>query len=177
MGHVNGRLVHITTGCLLLVASVGVTACGEEAYTRAPDVEASVGDMELRDIQLAPPPEGVYEGGSAARLEFAMVNTGREEDQLVGVSGPDFAGVVVDGAPGSSSLPIPIPPGETVFSGGPTGPVLILTGIDETLRTAESMPVTFTFENAGAVTVDAVVSAPLRLTVDRYLREQRQLLN
>ncbi|WP_245177072.1 copper chaperone PCu(A)C [Geodermatophilus sp. DF01-2] len=88
------------------------------------------------------------------------------------MSGPDFTGVVVEGAPSAPPLEIPVPPGETVFSGGSSGPVLILTGIDETLRTAETIPVTFTFRDAGDVTVDAVVSAPLRRTIDRYLREQ-----
>ncbi|MDQ3714920.1 MAG: hypothetical protein M3381_02600 [Actinomycetota bacterium] len=36
---------------------------------------------------------------------------------------------------------------------------------------SESVSVTLTFQEAGAVTVDALVSAPLRLILDRYPRE------
>ena len=59
-----------------------------------------------------------------------------------------------------------------MFTDGPEGPVVVLAGIDETLRSAESLPLTFTFERAGEVTVDAPVSAPLRLSLDRWLRGQ-----
>ena len=79
---------------------------------------------------------------------------------------------MVDEDPASSDPPITIPAGGTVFTDGPDGPVLVLVGIDETLRSSESLPVTSTFEEAGEVTVDVPVSAPLRLTLDRFLREQ-----
>lgn len=74
--------------------------------------------------------------------------------------------------PASSDPPITIPAGGTVFTDGPDGPVLVLVGIDETLRSSESLPVTSSFEEAGEVTVDVPVSAPLRLPLDRFLREQ-----
>ncbi|WP_147251831.1 hypothetical protein [Blastococcus sp. TF02-8] len=158
----------------LLLMAGGTAGCGERTYTRAPDVQASVGDIEMRDIKLAPPPEGVYEVSSAARLEFAVVNTGRAEEKLIGVTGPDFSDVVVDGAPSDGALSIAIRPGETIFSGDSGDRVLILTGINATLRTAKYLPITFTFAGAGDATVDAVVSSPLRLTLDRALRESEQ---
>ncbi|RBY83856.1 hypothetical protein DQ238_02000 [Geodermatophilus sp. TF02-6] len=165
------------TGALLgglLVAPAVLAGCGgaDQGQTSGPGVEASVGDMELRNIRLDNPPGGIYEIGSAALLGVAMVNTGGEDDQLVGVSGPDFSGAVVDENPESSDPGITIPAGQTVFTDGPDGPVLVLVHIDETLRSSQSLPVTFTFERAGEVTVDAPVSAPLRLTLDRWLREQ-----
>ncbi|MDQ3505377.1 MAG: hypothetical protein M3446_06725 [Actinomycetota bacterium] len=43
--------------------------------------------------------------------------------------------------------------------------------MDESLLVSETDSVTLTFQQAGGATVDAVVSAPLRLTLDRYLRE------
>lgn len=101
-----------------------------------------------------------------------MVNEGDEDEQLVGVSGPDSTGAVVDENPASSDPAITIPAGGTVFIDGPDGPVLVLVGIDETLRSSESLPITSTLEEAGEVTVDVPVSAPLRLTLDRWLREQ-----
>ena len=158
----------------LLLAPIVLAGCGEEPEPRlgGPGVETSVGDMELRNIRLDNPPAGIYEVGSAALLGVAMVNGGDEEDELVGVSGPDFTGAVVDENPASSDPGIVIPAGETVFTDGPDGPVLVLVGIDDTLTSGQFLEVTFTFERAGEVTVEAPVSAPLRLTLDRFLREQ-----
>lgn len=160
---------------LLFVPAVLVGCGGDERSTEplgGPGVEASVGVMELRNVRLDNPPAGIYEIGSAALLGVAMVNTGSEDERLVGVSGPDFTGVVIDEGEITTAPSVPIPAGETVFTDGPEGPVVVLAEIDETLRTAESLPVTFTFERSGEVTVDAPVSAPLRLTLDRWLREQ-----
>lgn len=158
---------------LLITVAVVLSGCGdEEPRLGGPGVEASVGDMELRNIRLDNPPGGIYEIGSAALLGVALVNEGDEDDELIGVSGPDFTGAVVDENPASSTPGVTIPAGETVFTDGPDGPVLVLVGIDETLRSSEFLSVTFTFERAGEVTVDAPVSAPLRLTLDRFLREQ-----
>lgn len=159
----------------LLLAPAVLAGCGSDDSGEAlggPGVEASVGDLELRNIRLDNPPGGIYEIGSAALLGVAMVNDGDEDDTLVGVSGPDFTGAVVDENPAGSNPGITVPAGETVFTDGPDGPVLVLVGIDETLRSSESLEVTLTFEEAGEVTVDAPVSAPLRLTLDRFLREQ-----
>lgn len=159
----------------LLVAPAVLAGCGGEQAAQpfgGPGVEASVGDVELRNVRLDNPPAGIYEIGSAALLGVAMINGGNEDDLLIGVSGPDFTGVVVDENPASSNPAVPVPAGETVYTDGPDGPVLVLADIDETLRTAQSLPVTFTFERAGEVTVEAPVSAPLRLTLDRFLRER-----
>jgi periplasmic copper chaperone A len=175
-----GGIVHrsrrgVLLGSLLIAATAGLSGCGgdeDAVQVGGPGVEPSVGDIHLRNIRLDNPPAGIYEIGSAALLGVAMVNDGGEDDQLVGVSGPDFTGAVVDENPASSDPGITIPAGQTVFTDGPDRPVLVLVGIDETLRSSESLPVTFTFEQAGEVTVDAPVSAPLRLTLDRFLREQ-----
>ena len=162
-------------GSLVITGAVVLSGCGNDEQpvrVGGPGVEASVGDVQLRNVRLDNPPAGIYEIGSAALLGVAMVNEGDEDEQLVGVSGPDFTGAVVDENPASSDPAITVPAGETVFTDGPDGPVLVLVGIDETLRSSESLPVTFTFEPAGEVTVDVPVSAPLQLTLDRFLRER-----
>jgi len=159
---------------LVLLSAAGVAACGstdEEIELGAVGVEAGVGALALRDIELDNPPPGGYETGSAARLNLAIVNQGRQDDYLVDVSGEAFEAVVVDDAEPSTPLRIAIPAGETVYTGGSGEADLILVGMDESLLVSETVSVTLTFQQAGAVTVDAVVSAPLRLTLDRYLRE------
>lgn len=165
---------HSSAFALAMLAVVGLAGCGAEA--QEPDlgavgVEAQVGELALRDVELDNPPDGRYEVGSAASLNLAIVNQGLSADTLVDVSGPAFDAVVVDDAESATPLRITIPPGETVYTGSSGDADLILIGLDESLLSAEAVSVTFTFESAGAVTVDAVVSAPLRLTLDRYLRE------
>lgn len=159
---------------LVLLSAAGVAACGstdEEIGLGAVGVEAGVGALAWRDIELDNPPPGGYETGSAARLNLAIVNQGREDDYLVDVSGGTFEAVVVDDAEPSTPLRIAIPAGETVYTGSSGEADLILVGMDESLLVSETVSVTLTFQQAGALTVDAVVSAPLRLTLDRYLRE------
>lgn len=119
------------------------------------------GGLALRDVELDNPPPGRYETGSAARLNLAMVNQGREDNYLVDVSGGAFEAVVVDDAEPSTPLRIANPAGETVYTGSSGEADLILVRMDESLLVS----VTLTFQEAGAVTVDAVVSAPLRLTL------------
>ncbi|TKJ22199.1 hypothetical protein A6V29_06625 [Blastococcus sp. CCUG 61487] len=174
-----GRSVRRRTGSVLgalLLSPVVLAGCGGDDAGEelgGPGVEASVGDMELRNIRLDNPPAGIYQIGTAALLGVAMVNTGDEADELIEVSGPDFTGAVLDENPESSDPAIRIPAEETVFTDGPDGPVLVLVGIDDpTLTSGQSLEVTFTFDRAGEVTVDAPISAPLRLTLDRWLREQ-----
>lgn len=159
---------------LALCGATALVACGstaEEIELGAVGVEAEVGELALRDVELDNPPDGVYEIGTAARLNLAVVNRGGEDDELVEVSGPAFDAVVIDDAEPDTQLTITIPAGETVYTGSSGDADLILVGLDESLLTAETVSVTLTFREAGAVTVDAVVSAPFRLTLDRYLRE------
>lgn len=157
-----------------MTVALGLTGCATEPQTRlgAVGVEAEVGDLALRDVELANPPDGRYEVGSAARLNLAIVNRGRDDDQLTDVSGPAFDAVVVDDGEPDTPLQITIPAGETVFTGQSGDADLILTGIDTSLLSSETISVTLSFQRSGDVTVEAVVSAPLRLTLDRYLREQ-----
>ena len=126
----------------LLLASAVLAGCGGDEEPAqplgGPGVEASVGDIELRNIRLDNPPADIYEIGSAALLGVAMVSEGGEDDRLVGVSGPDFTGVAVEEGPPGTEPAIPIPAGGTVFTDGPNGPVPVLAQIDETLRSSES---------------------------------------
>lgn len=94
-----------------MTVALGLTGCATEPQTRlgAVGVEAEVGDLALRDVELANPPDGRYEVGSAARLNLAIVNRGRDDDQLTDVSGPAFDAVVVDDGEPDTPLQITIP--------------------------------------------------------------------
>ncbi|MCE7009184.1 hypothetical protein LWC34_41180 [Kibdelosporangium philippinense] len=50
--------------------------------------EGDVGPIAVRDIQLAYPPHGVYEPGSAAVVLGTLVNSGQTDDALVSITTP-----------------------------------------------------------------------------------------
>lgn len=147
------------------VAVTLVTGCsaGQVAQTanQVPTVDGSaadVGDIALRDITLEYPEDGVYEAGDDARVVFVAVNQNAlEPDRLLSVSSESFAGST-EGA--DSDLPVELPASSDVGF-REDGPVVELTGLDDLLRPSVSVPVTFTFETAGEVTVMVPVAVPL----------------
>ncbi|MGY1634157.1 hypothetical protein ACI784_20830 [Geodermatophilus sp. SYSU D01186] len=139
-----------------------VTGCGDET----PDVDDSgaVGpdeaveeDIKLLQVQLEYPLDGVYDEGEDARLFVGIANDGGTEDDLLDVRGPDFtdAAITVDGEP----APIRVPPNDNVYVGAEGAPSIVLEDLQTSLRSSESIPVTFVFEEAGEVTLQAVVAA------------------
>jgi len=147
---------------------------------------AAVGDLELAAVQLAYPTSGSYSAGDDARLEMAVVNNGSEDDVLTGISGTGFQRVRVTGSPTGTVVPtspsatpstssapttsaapsggpgtvnIPVPADSTLIL-GQNGPTVTLVGLSQDLTPAQSIPVTFTFQKAGEVTVQVQVAVP-----------------
>uniref|UniRef100_UPI0012FFF76C copper chaperone PCu(A)C n=1 Tax=Blastococcus atacamensis TaxID=2070508 RepID=UPI0012FFF76C len=157
----------MSTGSARLWAVAGavtlvLAGCGEET----PDVDDSgaVGPDEpvseavkVLQVQLAYPPDGVYDVGEDAELYLGIANTGQTEDGLLDVRGPDFAdaAITVDGSAGVISVPA----GDNVYVGAEGAPSIVLQDLRTSLRSSESIPVTFSFEESGEVTVDAMVAA------------------
>lgn len=151
--------------CLAAAAFTTVLAaagCGDEL----PDVDDSgaVGpdaavdeDLKVVQVQLEYPLDGVYEEGEDARLFVGIANTGRVEDDLVDVRGADFtdASLTVDG----EAAVIRVPANDNVYVGAEGAPEIVLEDLQTSLRSSQSLPVTFVFEEAGEVTVDATVAA------------------
>ncbi|SOC50077.1 Protein of unknown function [Blastococcus aggregatus] len=157
-----GRSTVARMSGLLAAAMVAIAGCGDET----PDVddtgavgpdEAVSEDVKVLQVQLAYPSDGVYEVGEDAPLYLGISNTGTEEDDLVDVRGPDFtdAALTVDG----DSAVIPVPENDNVYVGAEGAPSVVLEDLQTSLRSSQSIPVTFVFEEAGEVTVEAVVAA------------------
>jgi copper(I)-binding protein len=155
-----------------LAAAVSLTAvaCGDQdtpIETPGPEVVGgAVGpdervseDISLLQVQLEYPLDGVYEEGGDASLFFAIANTGTEPDTLVDVSGPDFADARSSGAGDGTDLAIEVAPNDNVYVGAEDEPAITLVDLGRSLRSSQSIPVTFTFERAGEVTIDAMVAA------------------
>jgi periplasmic copper chaperone A len=145
-----------------ITAAIVTAGCGDET----PDVddsgavgpdEAASEAIKLLQVQLEYPLDGVYDEGEDARLSLGIANGGTVEDDLLDVRGPDFtdADLIVDGR----AAVIPVPAGDTVHVDPEDSPSIVLQDLQTSLRSSQSIPVTFVFEEAGEVTVDAMVAA------------------
>jgi len=145
------------------VAIALVTAgCGDEV----PDVDdtGAVGpdaaadeSIKVLQVQLEYPLDGIYEEGEDARLFLGVANDGTQEDDLLDVRGPDFTDAAL--AEAGEPAVIRVPANDNVYVGAEGAPSIVLEDLRTSLRSSESIPVTFVFEDAGEVTVDAVVAA------------------
>jgi copper(I)-binding protein len=164
---------------VLLLSPVVLSACSAGQVTQTATQErdktgaqAQVGDISLRQVQLLNPRSGSYEQGDDADLQVAIVNGGSEADTLVSVEGEGFGSAEIEGpsasassspATGSSSSSstdeIEIPAGDAVHV-GEDDYTITLTDLDEDLTTGQYLEVTFTFENAGEVTLPVTVATP-----------------
>jgi copper(I)-binding protein len=146
-----------------------LSGCGAEAPIETPQAEVVGGavgpDAQVSDavkvlaVHLEHPLDGVYEPGEDASLYLGISNTGADPDVLVGVTGPGFADARTSGAGDGSTLAIAVPADGNVYVGAEGQPALTLIDLGRTLRSSQSIPVTFTFQRAGTVTVNAMVAA------------------
>lgn len=124
------------------------------AFTPALAHEARVGTIALTDLWARATPPGAKTAGGY----LTITNSGAEPDTLVAVSTPGAARseihemAVTDGvmtmAPVDGGLPID--PGESVTL-APGGFHLMFIGLTEPLVEGAELPVTLTFEKAGAI--------------------------
>jgi copper(I)-binding protein len=168
---VNRALRAATLGVLVL-SPLALSGCsaGQISQTATQNrdkvgANASVGEIELRAVRFVYPRGGIYEEGDDADLTMAIVNESEEDDTLTDISGEGFGEVEIDddsatssGGSGSSSE-IDLPAGQTVYVDGEDLSIS-LTDLDESLTSGQMLELTFTFENAGEVTVPVVVAAP-----------------
>ena len=162
---VRTRLVATAAGVLF-----ALTGCGgaEEAPLSDAPAEVEGGavgpdvrlndDVGLQQVQLEFPLDGVYEAGEDARLFMAVTNTGGEPVTLTDISGPDFGDVRVETAE-SQGLPLTVDAEDNLYVGAEGPPNVTLLDLERELRSSQSIPVTFTFAEAGEVTIDVPVSA------------------
>ncbi|SCX39264.1 Protein of unknown function [Klenkia marina] len=162
------RVVRAATIGVLVLSPVALSACsaGQIAQTATQDRDirggqADVGDIHLRTATTAYPQNGVYAEGGDARLLVAIANSGQADDELVDISGPGFESVEILDPQSESESPtgFVIPAGQNVYVGD-GGPAVTLVGLTEEITPAQSLEVTFTFRDAGEVTVPVLVGTP-----------------
>ncbi|MCZ2817606.1 copper chaperone PCu(A)C [Modestobacter sp. VKM Ac-2984] len=162
---------------VLLLTPIALTACSAGQVTQTSTQEPNVGnqadleDLQLRALTLPYPTGGQYASGSDARLVGAVSSTGLEGDTLVSIEGdafdsvevvdPDAAELAADGS-ASEDLDLTIPPNGVLYLSSGNGPTVALVDLAETIGAGESIDVTFTFEEAGEVTIPVPVGVPTR---------------
>jgi copper(I)-binding protein len=173
---VNRALRAAAMGVLLLSpAALAACSAGQVAQTATQQQNlgnnADVGEVHLRALELPYPTGGVYPSGSDARLLGAIASSATTDDTLVSIEGDAFESVEVvdpsaaqaaaDGAD-SGSLDLTVPAGGTLSIGNGNGPSVTLVGLADDLGVGQYVDVTFTFEQAGAVTVAVPVATSAR---------------
>jgi copper(I)-binding protein len=173
---------------LALLSATALTACSAGQINQTSSQErdkvgsqGAIGDILLREVQLAYPNGGTYAPGSEAELNAAIVNTGSAPDTLVSITSPAFTQYRITGSPTGTAPATPTNntgtgnglgaaptagrttvtiPADTSVVLGQTGPTVTLVGLNETLTPAQTVPLTFTFQTAGTVTIQALVGTP-----------------
>ncbi|MEO6204203.1 MAG: copper chaperone PCu(A)C [Mycobacteriales bacterium] len=150
-------LVPISLSAALL--AVGLAGCGAgldpETYRERPTVDAalaSVGELDLRNVSINPPPAGDAElpAGGTATARLSVINLGERPDVLVSVTSPAATTVELLDAAGAVVPNVPIGGLQAL---GPSDFTVRLSGLIEPLRPGHSVDMTFTFTNNGRKTL------------------------
>ena len=168
----NRRALRAAVTGVLLLSPVALTACsaGQIAQTEEQNRDktggmASVGQLSLRAVELPYPTGGIYSSGGDARLLAAVASTSDTDDTLTGITSDAFTSVeVVDpsatasaAAGAAGTVDLTVPANGTLFIGNGTGPAVTLVGLSDDLSVGQYIDITFTFEQAGEVTVPVTV--------------------
>ncbi|MFE3292844.1 hypothetical protein [Rhodococcus sp. NPDC059234] len=166
-----------TAVALAAAAAISLSACSAGQITQTATQVAAVngnyanqGDISLRNVHILFPQSEEYslEPGGTAALAFTAVNNDEQRSERLGRITTDYAkSVTIAGEVGGRVIDPQTSLGAGVRAATvldnpeePTQLVLVtLDGIKEGVRPGLTVPVTFTFEHAGDITVQVPVDA------------------
>jgi periplasmic copper chaperone A len=138
---------------VILASLVGTAKAGEAT------------DLMIVNVEL---PASLVPTATSGVLYFTVMNHGAVDDELISVATPRAKSAMLhenrmegDVMKMEMLMSIDIPPGGTVTL-DKGGRHVMLTGLDAPLKDGEVVPVELTFENAGVVRIDAVVTKSLK---------------
>jgi periplasmic copper chaperone A len=165
------RPLRRTLAAAAFAATLPLAACGVEEQDAPLEVpgdeviggnpgadEAVTEAIKVTGLQLAYPEDGVWEEGEQVPVYAAIANTGTTADRLVDVTGDDFGNAELV-APDDSSGAIEVPEEDNVYLEPEGPPSVLLLDLGTSLRSSQSIPLTFVFEEAGEVTLEASVAS------------------
>lgn len=116
---------------------------------------ASVGQLSVLNVIFETPAAANYGPGSTVPVSLVISNHGTQGDTLTGVSSPDAAKVTI------SAGKIALPQQFNVQVNSAAEHTISLEGLSRPLCFGQSIPVTFTFAQAGTVTVRVPIANPV----------------
>lgn len=163
---VPAAVLTVITGC-----SAGQQAATAEQSTQTAGAGGDAGEIAVRDAQIVfegpIPGDEVHDPGADAPLQVTILNTGERADTLTGVDSPVASTVEVDGEtrmPGGQALVAGYDdPIASITLADAEAVRIVLVDLTEPLRAGLTYPVTFSFERAGAVTLELPLENPDRL--------------
>lgn len=162
-------MISVRTRAPATVIMVGLllAACSEDTPLETPGPEVVGGaaapdatvseDVSVNAVLLAYPDDGIWAEGADVPLYAALVNTGDEPVRLIDVRGEDFADARLIGADGTDGA-LEVDEADTLYLEPDGPPSVVLQDVERSLRSSQSVSVTFVFEDIGEVTIDARVA-------------------
>jgi copper(I)-binding protein len=156
------RPAALLVGALLLPLALSGCAAGRKSETYqertvADATNDAVGSIALRNVFLAPPPDGEqWTAGSAVPGTMTLVNQGQQADELTSVTTDAGTVQLVKGTPPATqpagTVPVPaLLPADPAYS-------FVLQGLSRPLRAGDFVSLTFAFKSNGSASVLVPVS-------------------
>ena len=162
------RRVLAPAGLALFAAmTLVVSGCAAGQYSQTADQVAAidgangtVGDIAVLNARLAPTVRENYPAGSNARVLLYISNAGFTADSLEGVSTSAATSVKITGD-------ATLPPQTLADFAGETGTEVTLTGFVQEQPYGVSIPMTFSFANAGTIDLNVPIQLPPERSTNR----------
>lgn len=159
----------LTTALALAGCSAGTVTQTDTVVSQAPGGTGQTGQLLARNVTLDAGPAQVVTPGGQIALRGTLVNEGTATDRLISVTTPYAQQVSVEGQtiiPGANAVRL------AGLDEGAVGPVrpdirqaasmrLVLRGVTQVMRPGPTYTVTFTFQNAGTMTVPVTMVEPI----------------
>ncbi len=161
------RVFAPTALALVAAASLALSGCAAGQNSQTADQVAAIdgangtiGDIAILNARLAPTKGEDYPAGSDARLLLWVSNDGLQADTLSGITTSAAESVKITG---DSSVP-----GQTLTDfASEDGIEVMVTGFLQDQYYGVSIPMTFSFANAGTIDLNVPIEVPAERSTDR----------
>lgn len=161
------RVLVPTTTAILAAVTLALSGCAAGQVSQTADQVAAidgangtVGDVAVLNARLAPTAREDYPAGSDARLLLWISNDSLNPDTLTGVSTSSAQSVDIVGDP--------VVPGQSLADfATEEGTEVVVTGFLQDQYYGQSIPMTFSFANAGSLTLNIPIEVPAERSTDR----------
>ncbi len=165
------RTITRTTAAMFAVATLTLAGCAAGQYAQSVEVQPAmlgangeVGTMSALNVRLAPLEQEKYPAGSNPRVLLYLSNDGITPDTLTSVSSSAAQSVQISGDP-------VIPANTLVDLSGDSDRQVTLQGLTQDLYYGVSIPMTFSFADAGSFTINVPIENPPTRSTDRETLE------